>query len=561
MRKIFSLLIILACIAKVPAQTGLWTWVNGDTTVNLPPHFGIKGIPDSLNHPSGAYEGCEWTDKKGNFWFFEGAGSLGCENDLWKYNPSTNMWAWMKGNGIGSDTGSYGVQGVEAISNLPPCRIFGMASWTDTSGNLWMYGGYNNINHNGQDNNFSDLWKFNIATNNWTWVQGSNIPNQPPIWGVQSVSSSFNTPGARSEVVCAWTDNSNNLWLFGGEDIDNGQYNDLWKYNISTNEWSWMKGADSTNSPGYYGNQGISDSLNTPSARDSYTRWKDQDGNLWMFGGWQRYMSCYPLGNAPYYNDMWKYNISSNQWIWINGPNFSCDVGLTGPICSQSSTNLPMGRFETISCWTDNNGDFWMFGGSAVDTALTVYGIWLNDMWKYSPVNNEWILVWGDSIPNQHGSFGRKGVASPCNRPLGRMGSVSWYDTNTNTMFLFGGYQYDHPGSGSCRSEMWKYEIEIPCSVHECTHDNISENQTAYQFKIFPNPVTSSLTITGEFENDKDIELSISNVLGEKIYFTKIQSDGSKFYKEINMDKNCSGIYFVQLKTRDLVVSRKVFKQ
>jgi hypothetical protein len=525
------------CIEKTLSQGGMWTWVNGDSTMDLPPVFGTQGIPDSLNHPSGAYEGCEWTDKQGNFWFFESMMPFtGWDNDLWKYNPATNKWAWMKGPGVSNDTGNYGVQGIPSAANLPSCRGFGIASWTDTSGIFWMYGGCHNL---GGFKTFSDLWKFDIATNNWTWINGPNIPNQLPVYGVQGIPSPANSPGARMEAACTWVDNNNNLWIFGAEDGNGGQHNDLWKYDISTNEWTWMKGSDTLDSPGFYGTQGVTNVLNTPSARAAYSKWKDSAGNFWMFGGWERYMAC-PFGNnVPYYNDMWKYDVGSNEWVWINGPDFCGDVGSYSPVCFTSPTNLPVSRMESRSCWVDNAGDFWMFGGLAVDTSITYYAMWLNDMWKYSPVNNEWKLIWGDTIPNQHGDFGIKGVASPCNRPLGRMGSVSWYEPNINSMFLFGGYQYDIPGSGNQRSEMWRYDfdttcVSIPCLVFPtaslagsnslcpgtCTDFlNLSLNATSYQWN-FPgatpdtsstmNPQNICYPVTGSY----DVQLIAFNANG-----------------------------------------------
>jgi len=518
-------------------QRGMWTWVNGDSTMDAPPVFGIQGIPDSLNHPSAAYEGCEWTDKQGNFWFFESVIPVaGWDNDLWKYNPSTNMWAWMKGPGIAHNTGNYGVQGVAANTNLPPCRGFGIASWTDTTGNFWMYGGFNNVG--GPYHTFGDLWKFDVASNNWTWMSGSNLPNQLPVYGTQGIPSPANSPGARMESACTWVDDNNHLWLFGGED-DTGQHNDLWKYDIATNEWTWMKGSDTLNSPGFYGTQGLANTLNTPSARDAYSKWKDRAGNFWMFGGWTHYMPC-PIGNAPYYNDMWKYDVGNNEWTWVSGPDFPCDVGTHSPVCLISNANLPVSRMESRSCWIDTAGDFWMFGGLAVDTSITYYAMWLNDMWKYSPVNNTWKLIWSDTIPNQDGNFGIKGITSPCNRPLGRMGAVSWFEPNLNSIFLFGGYQYYIPGSGNLRSAMWRYDLDTTCFVYgPCTvfpsiaftannflcpgtcadFTNLSYNATAYQWN-FPgaapdtstatNPVNICYPAAGSF----DVQLIATNANG-----------------------------------------------
>ncbi|MBL0096703.1 MAG: hypothetical protein IPP46_09570 [Bacteroidetes bacterium] len=57
------------------------------------------------------------------FGFFETRTPLGYANDLWKYSPTLNMWAFMKGSQATDDSGSYGVKGIEATTNLPPAKV------------------------------------------------------------------------------------------------------------------------------------------------------------------------------------------------------------------------------------------------------------------------------------------------------------------------------------------------------------------------------------------------------------------------------------------------------
>jgi len=206
-------------------QTGIWTWINGDTIPGSLGYYGVQGVADSLNQPQGVYEGCEWNDNNGKFWLFGGENYYGYYNDLWKYDPSTNLWVWMKGPGVPNDLGNYGTIGVASNSNVPPARGYAMASWTDHNGYLWLYGGNSYLN---QDYWFNDLWKYDITTNQWTWVSGSIPSNQPPTYGVKGIPSTLNSPGGRNEVVATWVDDQNNLWLFGGAALNTGYaYNDL----------------------------------------------------------------------------------------------------------------------------------------------------------------------------------------------------------------------------------------------------------------------------------------------------------------------------------------------
>src|SRR5437764_6145142 len=122
----------------------------------------------------------------------------------------------------------------------------------------------------------------------YTWINGSNTTNQPGTYGIQGIPDPINTPPAR-EASVNWTDANGNMWLFSG-DAGNGLtvynlYNDLWKLDQSINQWTWMKGSNTTNQKGTYGTQGISASTNGPGARQFSVSWKDGNGNLWVFGG------------------------------------------------------------------------------------------------------------------------------------------------------------------------------------------------------------------------------------------------------------------------------------
>ena len=62
--------------------------------------------------------------------------------------------------------------------------------------------------------------------------------------------------------------------------------NDLWKYSISNNSWTWISGNNTINQNGIYGIQGISSSNNIPGSRYSSISWIDSlNNNLLLFGG------------------------------------------------------------------------------------------------------------------------------------------------------------------------------------------------------------------------------------------------------------------------------------
>jgi hypothetical protein len=163
----------------------------------------------------------------------------------------------------------------------------------------------------------------------FTWVGGSNTPDAPAVYGTLGAASAANVPGARDGGT-TWTDASGNLWLFGGfagySDPQNttlaGNFlSDLWKYSLSSGQWTWVAGPTTVCSPPVYGTQGVAAATNTPGARTTGVKWIDAQGNLWLYGGG----GCDPNDNFEFYGDLWEFSSSSGQWTWVN------DCGLRHP--------------------------------------------------------------------------------------------------------------------------------------------------------------------------------------------------------------------------------------
>jgi hypothetical protein len=548
MKKIITAFIFCFLCGECFSQAGEWVWIKGDSTQGNLATYGIQGVPSPTNNPPALYEPCEWTDLSGNFWlcggfWTNGNGSTGyIYGDLWKYNISTNEWTWMKGSGLPDDSGHYGIQGIPSPNNYPSARLRGAASWTDNQGNLWMFGG----DFLGSR---SDLWKYTISTNEWTWIKGDSIPNQHGNYGVQGIPSIFNNPRCREEAATSWTDNSGDLWLYGGADFSTGGgfLNDLWRYNISTNEWTWMKGDSLINRPAILGTQGIENSNNIPHSRAVYSHWKDNTGKFWMFGGVYWYAM---------YNDLWRYNPSTNNWAWMGGDTIPNTFGSYGAKCVSSSANLPSSRYENRACWKDQYGNFWTFGGGNSSTSLDSVR---NDLWMYCVATSKWIWINGNTNFNPGGNWGTIGVSSPNNRPNGRGGSVGWTDNNGH-LYLFGGARlgaiyYD------MYNDLWKYTIDTACTQCNINVGIENSNLSQQAIEIFPNPANSSFTISFSSSEKQSVELRIYNTLGQLQLFQSFETLENVFSKEIHVEKWSDGIYFLQVKMKEGVVSKKVVVQ
>ena len=513
---LFILSILFTQPKQLFSQAGEWTWMHGSSTPINPGNFGVQGVSSPTNEPPGVYETCEWTDLNGNFWIFGGYGNSIRYASLWKYDVTTNEWTWMHGP-QGSGSAVFGTKGVSSPANQPAGNSHGGWSWTDLQGNLWMWGGASMYN---------SLWKYDISINEWTWMQGSNSSGQAGTYGIKGVPDPANSPGVRWEGATCWTDTSGNLWMFGGANNNTNAFNDLWKYDVITNEWTWMNGDSTFNSPTVYGTKGVEDPMNNPGGRTVYTHWTDNDNNLWLFGG--AYSAIPPHG---YLNDLWRYNISTNAWTWMNGSNGIDQPGIYGAQCTGNSLNTPGSRFENRAVCTDQNGNFWLMGGGGGQTGGQFSEIW-NDLWMYCVTENKWVWVSGTTSTQPVGNWGTIGVSSPTNMPDGRAGTSMGCDLNGN-IFLFGGSSW---GFATC-NDLWRYQIDpncYPCVTSVAANftsptdicpgtcvdfTNLSSNATSYLWSFSgANPAFSTdanpLSICYASPGSYDVELIASNSNG-----------------------------------------------
>ena len=539
-------------------SNGQWTWMGGADTTGEPGFYGLEYVPAPGNSPSSREESAGWTDAQGNLWLFGGDGVdsrlnayglgefLGQLNDLWEY--ANGEWTWMGGSNLAQNAGNYGTLGIAAATNLPPERQ-GAASWTDKSGNLWLFGG--TALFSAGSPKFNDLWVFqpwasagvpppspppptvtytvggtvygldgsglvlqdNLADNltlsstgaftfpaalasgenysvtiltqpsnpqqvcilnnavgtaianvtnvqvmcttviaghsQWTWMGG----NGPANYGTLGKPAPGNLPPVR-QYAANWTDASGNLWVFGGNAGSLGNnligpcgatpltyfdFHDLWKY--SGGQWTWVAGSQSTTStqPGVYGTQGTPSSANFPGARHGAVTWTDVSGNFWVFGG----IGIDSAGKQGDLSDLWEY--SNGEWAWIAGSNLVGQSGSYGTQGTPAASNIPGARYAAVG-WTDDAGDFWLFGGNTTEV--------FNDLWKYS--DGQWTWVAGSNAANQKGVYGILGVPAASNSPGGRFSAAGWTDTSGN-LWLFGGNGLDALDSPGSLNDLWRF--------------------------------------------------------------------------------------------------------
>jgi N-acetylneuraminic acid mutarotase len=377
------------------------------------------------------------------------------------------LWSW-EGGGQTPATSQpvFGTLGVAAAGNVPGERRDAM-SWTDASGNLWLFGGSQNALDPGPVLN--DLWVYSPASGLWAWMGGSQATDASGVYGTKGMASGSNMPGARSAGM-TWRDANGNLWLFGGTGFDatglQDLLGDLWKYDVTSAQWTWVNGSSNVIEPlptaPVYGTLGVPAATNYPGARAQAANWVDSSGDLWMFGGSG---CCVPNGGINEYyvlSDLWMFNPSTGLWTWEGGSQTPNAAGSYGTQGIAAATNLPPARVGAMA-WVDNSGKFWLFGGG-----YTVFpsgspsgtGYLLNDLWKFDPATDMWTWMNGPNTPNGSGQSGTEGVAAAGNVPSPRTIGSTGLD-GSGDLLLFGGQEVSPvlgPPFVAGANDLWKYD-------------------------------------------------------------------------------------------------------
>ncbi len=364
-------------------------------------------------------------------------------------------WTWQGGSSSHSAYGSWGTQGTAAAGNVPSARLGAMA-WNGNSNARWLFGGAGtDVSHSGGDLN--DLWSYNQNTGLWTWVKGPNTRNGSGTYGTQGTPAAGNVPSSRKNAA-VWTDATGMLWLFGGyHDVTSGPgfgyLNDLWSYNPSSGNWTWVSGSSTPNGSnstcsmgsGVYGTQGVAAAGNVPGARLAAVSWIDGAGTLWLQGG----NGCDSAGGLASLNDLWSYSRSTNQWTWVSGSSIVNASGTYGTEGVAAMANVPGAR-QAATGWIDAGGHFWLFGGYGKDSAGTSGQ--LNDLWTFDPTANTWTWAGGAELVNSSGVYG-----ATANAPSARNGAQGWADSGGHFL-LFGGNGQDSQGNGGWLNDLWSYD-------------------------------------------------------------------------------------------------------
>lgn len=433
-----------------------WAWHSGSDFKGSTGSYNQPGLSSTEYVPGARWHSGGWVGEDDRLWLFGGYKrsqlSTSLYNDFWNYSTTTKEWTWLSGYNSTANIDQLGEYGTEGQGSNPhPGGRNGALAWTDNEGNFWMLGGEE---FTAADGFYNDLWKYEPQKGSWSYINGNTEEAlNDGVYGSKGIGSSENDPKSRWHGA-SWTGKDGKLWFFGGINynppINNiGWLNDLWFYDPESNVYTWMGGSSEIDASGVYGIKGEASSSHVPGARSSSSYWSDEEGNFWLFGGYESF---------EYNNDLWKFNPNTLEWTWVSGNDFQNSPGIYGEIGVPDPSNS-IGARRYTDGRIDQNGIVWVFGGDGHDINAQRGG--LNDLWKYDPESNIWTWVSGSQYRDSAGNYGEIGVESPDNVPPPRYGHGTWID-DVGNVWIFGGFRpRDENGDpiSQTLNDLWKFDV------------------------------------------------------------------------------------------------------
>lgn len=351
-----------------------------DLGTNVSAVYGNRGSVSGLTHPGSRFGSFSWTGRDGLLHLFGGTGIWsrvisaatvkgGVRADHWVFDPNSQLWSWQSGQSSGNPFPRFSTPGLSP-NNFPGARSSGV-SWVDGNGDFWMFGGvYSDllslvVYHN-------DLWRFVPRLKAWEQVRASSLPS----FGQKGIPSPTNQPPARSD-ACGWTDPEGNLWLFGGTtdtSIDGGLgtsdcWNDLWKFDIATRQWTWVSGSSRQST------QSQITAPATPGSREVPAIWPDPEtGDVLLYGGHGvRAEGAEMISPDQPLSDLWRWTHSTQTWSRIHG-------NITGP--SSALTRPPAAYLARA--WRSPDGLCHLKPGPGINYEFT------KATWQFDPETSTW---------------------------------------------------------------------------------------------------------------------------------------------------------------------------
>ena len=112
---------------------------------------------------------------------------------------------------------------------------------------------------------------------------------------------------------------------------------------------------------------------------------------------------------------------------------------------------------------------------------------------------------------------------------------------------------------------MKKSRYSIPFFMHPISEMKLDVLEGCIDKKldlnIYPNPSRDVFNITFTSERVQDLRVRVMNIIGEGIIIEELEQYIGEYTKQINLEDNAKGIYFLEIETNDGVINKKLILQ
>ncbi|XP_052269987.1 uncharacterized protein LOC127871273 isoform X1 [Dreissena polymorpha] len=293
--------------------------------------YSMMGSPGNISLlPSARGDMASWCVPGNRFTVFGGFGDNSTlHHDLWWLDLMTLTWSTSKLSSSLPKNGDF-----VSLLNYPNGRS-GAMTWVN-EGKYYMFGG-NTRADNARRKHLplgyvNDMWLYDVKADMWNYLSGSRDKcSIPGAYGNLGTADKKNLPGCRRK-SSAWVDIHGNLWMFGGDGVDQSLesisghselLSDVWLFDTAKLTWTWKGGSNKADEKGVFDEQGKKSKEAHPGSRCESVVWMDTKSDMpidkwyfYLFGG----VGHDANGQDGYLNDVWRLDVNLDPSVLKNAP-------------------------------------------------------------------------------------------------------------------------------------------------------------------------------------------------------------------------------------------------
>jgi len=140
---------------------------------------------------------------------------------------------------------------------------------------------------------------------------------------------------------------------------------------------------------------------------------------------------------------------------------------------------------------------------------------------------------------------------------------INWPTFSQNKFGLTSGESYRAQGRTFCDNNITAYRSATWTSPIFWSQPSarMDVGTAIVNLDIYPNPSRDVFNITFTSEDVQDLRVRVINVIGEELINENLQQFIGEYTKQINLEDNAKGIYFLEIETNDGVINKKLILQ